>query len=295
MKFINSSAELAVQEPGLQGMLEHIERCGRVSYKSEDRITEDSAPKFVSMLMDRGHTAPLEHGTMYLVIPEKDVNELVDKLLKNPYTFRRKVDGVYYITTNYRVIVQLDLFDLLDFMVADPTVNHIRRYTFKVVCSRGVSHELVRHRALSFVQESSRYCNYAKGKHNGELLFIIPSWVTDIKPDSVFDKKDVEADAIFRYAIQGIYQPATIALIANNVCCETCYMGLITEQKKTPQEARDVLTNGVKTELYITGTLLQWKHFLSLRSPKYGAKGAHPDMAVVGDMIYDIFKEKELL
>lgn len=66
MRLIKPSFEILEQKPGLDGLLQHIERCGRTCYKSEDKITEESAPKFVDMLVKRGHTAMVEHGTVYL-------------------------------------------------------------------------------------------------------------------------------------------------------------------------------------------------------------------------------------
>lgn len=298
MKFIKPFAEQVLQEPGLIGIIEHIERCGRVSYKSEDKITDGSAEKFLAMLTERGHTAPLEHGTVYLTIPDEQMTKEHRLLLKDPYTvYREGVENdkdVYYITTNYRVINDHGLFDFLDFLSDIPSEQHIKRYTFRIVCSRGVSHELVRHRVFSFVQESTRYCNYSKDKHENCITFIIPSWAKDLKDGSQFGTKDIETDTIVRYALEGKMSAPSLALMANNVCCENCYMELLKLQGK-PQDARDVLTNGVKTEIMMTGSLSQWKHFLKLRSPKYGAKGAHPDMAVIGDIIYDELHRMDLV
>ena len=68
MRIITSNVEILPQTCGLDGIYKQIEIAGRTSYKSEDKITEDSAKRFVDMLLNRGHTAPLEHGTVYLLI-----------------------------------------------------------------------------------------------------------------------------------------------------------------------------------------------------------------------------------
>ena len=105
MKFINSSVRIEPQNDGLEEMFKHIELCCRVSYKSEDKITEDSYKKFLKMLMNNKHTTPLEQGTIYLTIPV-DTKEFVDEAFK---VYNSKyAEVVYgkefnYVTTNYNV------------------------------------------------------------------------------------------------------------------------------------------------------------------------------------------------
>lgn len=168
VKLIKPSFEILEQKPGAIGLLQHIERCGRTCYKSEDKITEDSAEKFVDMLVRRGHTAMVEHGTIYLRIPEKSVdgqyvypakgkyiaqkysiaNSRLEGVAQNPYS-------VFYVTTNYRVLLQNGWLDDLQYL-CEPTEYHTKRITVKFICDRGVSHEFVRHRVFSFAQESTR-------------------------------------------------------------------------------------------------------------------------------------------
>lgn len=175
MRLIKPSFEIIEQKPGVDGLLQHIERCGRTCYKSEDKITEDSAEKFVNMLVNRGHTAMVEHGTVYL---EYDIIEHGSMNLPNKYHFNKysvvtvgskplhgyetpeykeKFGGhIYaYITTNYRVLLQNDWLDDLKYQ-CEPSEHHVKRVTVKFVCDRGVSHEFVRHRVFSFAQESTR-------------------------------------------------------------------------------------------------------------------------------------------
>lgn len=160
VKLIKPSFEILEQKPGAVGLLQHIERCGRTCYKSEDKITEDSAEKFVDMLVRRGHTAMVEHGTIYLRIPEKSVDgqyvyPAKGKYLRNEYSVAKpRLEGVaqnpysvFYVTTNYRVLLQNGWLDDLQYL-CEPTEYHTKRITVKFICDRGVSHEFVRHKLL---------------------------------------------------------------------------------------------------------------------------------------------------
>lgn len=151
MKLIKPSFEILEQKPGLDGLLQHIERCGRTCYKSEDKITEESAPKFVDMLVKRGHTAMVEHGTVYLTLNMASRQEYF-KYCTNKYSEAisegeaEKGTWTGYVTTNYRVLLQNNWMEDLQYLT-EPT-KHIRRITVKFVCDRGVSHEFVRHKLL---------------------------------------------------------------------------------------------------------------------------------------------------
>lgn len=172
MKLIKPYTEIWEQAPGMEGMLRHIERCARVCYKSEDKIGEGTAEKMVQMLIDKGHTAMLEHGTIYLkadsefinpyIHPEDGEEEEYNDLFKygdNNYSVcheQRSVNGnTIYVTTNLRVLVENNWLDDLKYL-CEPTEYHEKRITVKFICDRGVSHELVRHRVFSFAQESTR-------------------------------------------------------------------------------------------------------------------------------------------
>src|SRR5574344_950615 len=189
MKLINSNVMIIPQEPGLLGIYKAIENAGRTCYKSEDKITSDSAKKFVDKMISLGHTAMLEFGTVYLVkeIDLDDDDPTYELYNYNPYSEVAKVYNAskytmtLYITTNYRVLVENGWLDDLKYQ-CEPTLNHYKRICARFICDRGVSHELVRHRIFSFMQESTRYCNYSTGKFNNELTFIIPSWSKNLKP-----------------------------------------------------------------------------------------------------------------
>lgn len=148
MRLIESKAEYIPQTD----LYKHIELCGRTAYKSEDKITEDSAKEFVDRMVKSKHGAVLEHGTVYLIIPEREQRRYEYTLLIcNPYTKAVLHDRACYITTNYRVIIENDITHMLAY-TSEPTEFHEKRYTIKFTTDRGVSHELVRHRKFSFVQ-----------------------------------------------------------------------------------------------------------------------------------------------
>lgn len=164
-----------VREELLNSIYRQIEIAGRTCYKSEDKITDTSAKEFVNKLVNSGHWAMLEHGTVYLkydIIEHGSMN-LPNKYHFNKYSvvtvdneplhgyetpeYKEKFDGhtYAYITTNYRVLLQNDWLDDLKYQ-CEPTEHHVKRVTVKFVCDRGVSHEFVRHRVFSFAQESTR-------------------------------------------------------------------------------------------------------------------------------------------
>ena len=269
MKLIKPSFEIWEQSVGLEGVYKQIEKVGRVCYKSEDKITEDSAKPFVDRMIKSGHGAMLEHGTVYLYIRRKGNESLeVDRYLLNPYSkvvFSQSPnsrDMEIYITTNLRVLVENGWLDDLQY-ICEPTEYHERRVTVHFVCDRGVSHEFVRHRVMSFAQESTRYCNYSKDKFGNELTFIQPCWLDDerLKLYGPYHTiiRDKSPESIF---------------IANLNNAERDYLDLIGLGWK-PQEARAVLPNSLKTELVVTGFTSDWNHFFDLRAR--GTTGApHP-------------------
>lgn len=276
MKLIKPSFEIREQPSGLEGVYKQIEGAGRVCYKSEDKIAEGTAKAFVDRMIASGHGAMLEHGTVYLkcetevinryIHPEDGEEEDFNKLEKyeyNSYSVTND-DGIYlYVTTNLRVLVENDWLDDLQY-ICEPTEYHEKRITVKFVCDRGVSHEFVRHRVFSFAQESTRYCNYSKGKFGNELTFIIPCWIKDL------EEKSYLAHAEYHHTKEDASKQWY------DVCMnsEFVYEDLIRLGWK-PQEARAVLPNSLKTELVVTGFVSDWNHFFDLRAR--GTTGApHP-------------------
>ena len=197
MKIIKPYIELEDKIDG-QAILKKIERIGRVCYKSENRITKDSAERFVKSIITRGHESVLEHVSV----------------------------------------------------------------SVRVICDRGVSHEIVRHRVASYSQESTRYNNYSKDKYGNELTFIKPCfWEED---SELFDTWKVA----MKYA-------------------QSQYFNLL-ELGATPELARSVLPNSLKTEIVMTMNLREWRHFFKLRC----AKAAHPQTREIANMILDEFKKE---
>lgn len=246
MRLIKPSFEIIEQQAGLEGIYKQIERAGRVCYKSEDKITEDSAKPFVDRMIASGHGAMLEHGTVYLRYTPKDNKPLwTDKndlesakmwafYSTSPYSRADENGENIYITTNYRVLQECNRLNDLKYL-CEPTEYHAKRITVYFVCDRGVSHEFVRHRVFSFAQESTRYCNYSnKDKFGSEVTFIEPCWIKD------------NQDTYDRWCF---YESLSKS--------EEVYFRLL-EHGWKPQQARIALSNDLKTELVMTGFVDDW-------------------------------------
>ena len=256
-----------------------IEQFDEENFEDSPYYENLTAEDFVDMLMKSGHGAMLEHGTVYmqidtfLDIPEdKKLDKRVHQYDSNRFT---KVNSMYigqgcwryYITTNLRVLVENDWLDDLKY-VCEPTEYHAKRITAKFICDRGVSHEIVRHRTMSFAQESTRYCNYSKSKFGQELTFIEPAW--EFPSSDIINIKE-RFEAILGEA-------------------EANYMELITLGFK-PQEARAVLPNALKTEIVVTAFIEDWKHFFELRCDS----AAHPDIRKLALDLQKQFIDRKLI
>lgn len=291
MKLIVPKAELLLQPEGLEGVYKQIELCGRTCYKSTDKITDESAKPFVERMIASKHTAMLEQGTVYLKFFGAS-ESLRHLYIHNPYsrvrTSGETIDGnyivVYYVTTNLRVLVENDLLEHLKY-VCEPTKYHEKRYTIKFTTDRGVSHELVRHRVFSFAQESTRYCNYSKDKFGSEITYIKPSWL-----NCPFE--DITESELCYLANQYPQDVAGRRFLTSLADSEYAYMTLL-EKGCTPQQARAVLPNALKTEVCMTGFASDWRFFFDLRY--YGETGKpHPDMEVVATMARSEFMKAGL-
>ena len=183
MKIVKASFQLT--EPvDPKSIMERLETYGRICYKSESKISGDSADGFIERIIKSGHESVIEH----------------------------------------------------------------EKITVKIICDRGVSHEIVRHRIASYSQESTRYCNYARDRFGSELTFIEP----------VFWQEGSEEYTIWKNQMQSA-EDSYIKLISAGVSAE---------------QARSVLPNSLKTELVMTMNLREWRHFFKLRT----SKSAHPQM-----------------
>ena len=178
-------------------MLKSIEQAGRTCYKSEDKITGDSARKFVAGIIKSGHESVIEH----------------------------------------------------------------EKITVRIICDRGITHEIVRHRLASYSQESTRYCRYSDNKFDNQLTFISPCFWKESDTRYIIWKRSMQET-------------------------ENAYMELINAGAK-PQEARDVLPNSLKTEIVVTMNLREWRHFLKLRT----APAAHPQIREIAIPLLRRFKK----
>ena len=300
MKLIHPRIEILEQQPGLQGMYDMIELCGKTSYKSPVQGGQ-VAKNFVSARMNEGHYAVFEFGTVYLKTPYftlapkyEPVLEMVKKYQANQYSKVSSIlyngdYGYHFITTNFRVLAENDWIADLKYW-CEPTEYHQRRYTARVITDRGTTHEIVRHRSMSFVQESTRYCNYTKDKFGNELTFILPPWMS-------LDEEDVHFNTLEEMYIwcasKGL-NPVEESFINALYTAERIYPCLINDQPQyqwTAQQARQVLPNALKTEICMCGFLDAWKHFFDLRY--HGTTGKpHPSMYEVAEMLKFGFEEK---
>lgn len=297
MRLIKPSFEIIEQQAGLEGMYKQIELAGRTCYKSEDKITEDSAKGFVERMIKSGHGAMLEHGTVYLLIPYEEAIDTVgddwvhEQYSYNPYSVVAVYGNNYYITTNFRVLVENNWMDDLKY-ICEPAKYHEKRVTVRFICDRGVSHEYVRHRVFSFAQESTRYCNYSKDKFGNELTFIIPNWLDipegNYEIPAFWDKETCKL--MSKYAGDENTYASIQTFLSGIGLSEQQYLSLIEDGWK-PQQARAILPNALKTELVMTGFVSDWKHFFFLRTPM----NAHPQARELAIPLQEEFIERKYI
>lgn len=304
MKLIKPYFEIWEQSASLEGVCKQIEKVGRVCYKSEDKITEDSAKPFVNRMIKSGHGAMLEHGTVYLFCPTEEYVDSngdvqyynpLEKYQNNNYSALADSNEGIYVTTNLRVLVENGWMGDLQYL-CEPTEFHEKRITVHFVCDRGVSHEFVRHRVMSFAQESTRYCNYSKDKFGNELTFIIPEWCPEIRegsnkgwdPCSIYDK-------LYLQHLQNA-ENTYFALLKqwDERVPDKRYKSGFKNNPWTPQQARAVLPNSLKTELVVTGFTSDWNHFFDLRAR--GTTGApHPQAKELAEPLMEEFVTRKYI
>jgi thymidylate synthase (FAD) len=291
MNLIKPSYEIIGQPSGIDGLYKHIELCGRTCYKSQDRITGDSAKKFVDGLIKSGHGSVLEHGTVYLYKFYNTKKECFDDDFFINYHYNeysrvvRVKDDILnpkgaqhiYITTNFRVIEENNWLDDLKYL-CEPTEYHEKRVTVKFICDIGISREFNRHRVDSVSEQSTRYCNYSKDKFGNVITYIIPndcpSLIEGSKQEySPFEITDTEVE------LMDAYQDA-----------QRHYLNLIKLGWK-PQQARRVLPLGTATELIHTAFISDWEHFFKLRDHS----AAHPQAIELAKPLHEEFIKRNLI
>jgi thymidylate synthase (FAD) len=302
MLIISPQCNLVPQEPGMQGVLEQIEKAGRVCYKSEGKTKYDSngrsltAAKFFEQVVRiRKHGSVAEHGTVYMVIdvnladgPWKKLDEIWDFYRNNPHSrilgkVINKDRCRYFITTNYRVILENDRMDDLQYMVDEPEPEHYKRYTFNVVTSIDISREWNRHRSMSISEQSTRFCDYLDiPKFDGHVKYIKPSDKVLLGTYLSFTtgkKKGWLINGQKECFLEDL-DPYDYCLLTD--CCksETEYFELRQLGIK-PELARKVLPLQTATEVYYTAFLDEWWAFLDLRLDP----SAHPDIRQLAQQI----------
>ena len=264
MRLINQSYEICNQTDfSISGIYKHIEKCTRVAYKSEDKITENSAASFINKLIIMKHLAPMEFGTVHFKIPTTIFRTFIEDLiycnLYNKEWLKYKVvDSYIYFTTNYRHWLELEkkVSYIREYFDSEGNEYYPKRYTVKLITNRSVSHEIVRHRTMSFIQESQRFCAYNKDKFNNEVTFIKPCWM-----DSTLIEKALKTHPLI------VDLKPEILFVENSLNSEQDYLDLLKLGYK-PQQARVVLPNSTKTELYMCGFKEAWENFFKLRDNK---------------------------
>ena len=286
MNFVDMSIERIPQED----MMRHIEKCGRVCYKSEAKITPDSAKDFVEMLKNNEHGSVLEHGTVFLRIPyDSDISQ--EKSLLNIYKYNHNHwsrvvigginDDYAYITTNYRVIADNKWEDDLQY-ICEPTRLHKKRVTFKFIHDIGIARDSNRHRAHSISEESTRFINYNKRG----ITFTASPFTADTCES--FDHQRIPM--VFENMWMGEHEDDIIDLDVWMFSCATstyCYNKLINLGWK-PQMARRALNLGTKTETYYTAYVDEWREYIRKRE-----KAAHPDLIKLVDKMKVLLTEVE--
>lgn len=266
MKVVEPSVEILKQEDfSIKGIKKFIEQCARLSYKSEDKITDDSYEKFVQMLIDKDHARPLEFGTVHLKMNIDDFDDFIADLsyavslnciwIKWYYNF---TDNMYYITTNYRYYTEVCLkcpYLAEDSFTEEDNEFYPKRYAAKFIISRGIMDEFRTHIALSSIAESTRYCNYSKGKFGNEITCVRPRFIADNTDNTVFWRMKLES-------------------------AEQAYLSAI-NTGWTPQQARGFLPLDVKSELIMCGFKDAWDNFFYRRC----AVDAHPDARYIAEQL----------
>ena len=254
MKLIKPKFEILEQQPGIDGIYKMIELAGRTCYRSEDKITEDSAKGFVERMIKSDHGAMLEHGTVYLDIPQKANNcyTLISNYNNNKYSVLNHSNvnhsqEHYYVTTNLRVLVENNWIDDLQY-VCEPTEYHEKRICVRYTSNIHFYKDCTRHRVFSWAIESTRLCNYIKSRFESSVSFATPIWLKDEEQEEFEEDLKTIESIYFKWINKG-WQP---------------------------QQAAYFLIQGTKAEVIMTGFVSDYKHFFDLRSEIAKTGKPHP-------------------
>lgn len=302
-----------IEEVNENTILQLIESAGRNCYKSEEKITDNSYEPFIKMLINKGHESVLEHGYIGVEVDNMNLREEIvlsiishtktiqtydyelrksfiesvgSKFVGNVRAWREEFQRNYFLAElfllSFKEKYPILFDDILEYDIpAELSLRvsflqykdfpvELRPLTVRFICDRGVSHELVRHRLASFSQESTRYCNYGKKQH---ITFIIPCWLdlkeghyTMLEDNGIFDT----TNGVILFTQLKMEELIYLASIQET---EIRYNELL-RLKWTPQQARSVLPNSLKTEIVTTANYKEWKEIFKQRIPNT----AHPQM-----------------
>jgi thymidylate synthase (FAD) len=271
-------------------------------------MTPDSYRGFTERMIKSQHYAMLEFFTVYLMVDSHNprYQEMERFYELNPHSrVMKKLShstSWIYITTNYRVIVEKNRESDLEFFV-EPQVQHWKRWTARLFCSRSTSHEVVRHRLASYAMESQRYVLYSKQKYGGEITFIIPDKIYRIR-----DEVSKYVDPLTGESREYLKELTGEALVRELICIDrgvSCwwdalerdekdYIYLTKEEEWAAEDARDILPNACHTILNVCMFDMDWVHFFNLRS--LGTTGRpDPNMKRLADQILKKFIENNRL
>ena len=289
-----------------QSLAVRIEACGRICYKSEDKISPESAEPFIRNIIKHGHNSVTEMAVLtlriqydtesfasqlfqlvpkFLHIDKVDKKELLVtgsvrafrelyqsnpsvKMVKAIAAYLAQHHPLFYedllpgrgLIKQEGIMVEKVPLETVEGFPADLLAKH-RHVAVLFVVNRAVTHEIVRHRPVSYLQESQRYCRYSQDKFGNEVTFIKP----------MFFKKGSNEYRLWEQAMEET---------------ESIYLKLL--ETSTPQAARTVLPNSCKTELITFANLLEWLHIFKLRT----SKGAEPSMREVMIPLLHKFQDK---
>lgn len=289
MRLVENIVWEYIQKPGIDGVFEGIRDAAVICYQTDTEKMKKTPKEFVfDVLLKNAHTRPLEFGTVYLKIPSMAQQPpqifhsrsfyVYEKYPQTIWTHRElKQDGWWYITTNLRVIMQGDymsdkeawehgydknwLDDVYNFW-CEPTEYHDKRRTFTMWMSRGCTDDNRTHITMSSMCESTRFCNYSKGKFGNGLTFIDPVWWKETNP------------AAYNMLIDQFYKEELTYLAAANVCPEA-------------QHLKRLFPLGAKAELRLCGFDEAWQNFFWRRCDTH----ADPECAIVADKIKKLYNQ----
>lgn len=309
MKYVEDKVVYVPQESGVEGMYKMMELAARQCYQTLDLVKEGSAHKLIDKVcIAGGHTSVLEFGTVYLKMYDEGAEaERVEAYERDRFSRVVTHNGIAYITTTYRTIMQGDYDDPIEaiqkkfdkpwlddlrYMVEQPSMWHHKRYCFQITCDRGGGESFVRHRGeygVSFAKESTRYCNYTKDRFGNELLISVPSKMYDLIDNYAANGNDWLLTASIDEQIDflrkndkswNIYEDS----IKVN---EKSYINLINEGWK-PEDARGVLPLDIKTQFMMSTYYEGWRMFMFRRL----AHDAHPHVQSIAQMINKEFNDR---